>query len=266
MTISLLQTDITWASPLSNRIWLEQMLLTAKKSDLYVLPEMFSTGFVTQPQGIAESEGGGTLEWMKRMAVRLDAAICGSIAISVNLDKDRHPRMKPLKNPRIMYYNRLYFITSDGEVYTYDKHHLFTYGEEHLRYTAGSDRCVVYWRGFRFNLAVCYDLRFPTWTRNNARSPYDVLLYVANWPESRRAAWDTLLRARAIENQCYVVGVNRVGDDPVCHYNGGTCAIDAYGKTLVQATDNENEVLTFTLDKERLNAFRKKFPVLQDAD
>ena len=181
-------------------------MLAADKSDLYVLPEMWSTGFATEPEGIAESDG-SSLNWMKQMANRLDAAVAGSIATEIDGK----------------YYNRFYFVKpandgSDNEIEYYDKHHLFTYSGEHLRYTAGERRVVVEWRGWRFLLQVCYDLRFPIFARNCAEGPdaYDVALYVASWPTSRRAPWDTLLRARAIENQCYVCGVDRTGDDPAC--------------------------------------------------
>ena len=169
-------------------------MLAADKSDLYVLPEMWSTGFATEPEGIAESDG-SSLNWMKQMANRLDAAVAGSIATEIDGK----------------YYNRFYFVKpanddNDNEIEYYDKHHLFTYSGEHLRYTAGERRVVVEWRGWRFLLQVCYDLRFPVFARNCAEGPdaYDVALYVASWPTSRRAPWDALLRARAIENQCYV--------------------------------------------------------------
>lgn len=231
-------------------------MLAADKSDLYVLPEMWSTGFATEPEGIAESDG-SSLNWMKQMANRLDAAVAGSIATEIDGK----------------YYNRFYFVKpandgSDNEIEYYDKHHLFTYSGEHLRYTAGERRVVVEWRGWRFLLQVCYDLRFPVFARNCAEGPdaYDVALYVASWPTSRRAPWDTLLRARAIENQCYVCGVDRTGDDPACHYNGGTAIIDAYGNTVAACPDGEVSAIRVELDMDKLTAFRKKFPVLSDRD
>ena len=231
-------------------------MLAADKSDLYVLPEMWSTGFATEPEGIAESDG-SSLNWMKQMANRLDAAVAGSIATEIDGK----------------YYNRFYFVKpandgSDNEIEYYDKHHLFTYSGEHLRYTAGERRVVVEWRGWRFLLQVCYDLRFPIFARNCAEGPdaYDVALYVASWPTSRRAPWDALLRARAIENQCYVCGVDRTGDDPACHYNGGTAIIDAYGNTVAACPDGEVSAIRVELDMDKLTAFRKKFPVLSDRD
>lgn len=256
MIITLLQQDIVWGNPSANQKAAEGAMLAADKSDLYVLPEMWSTGFATEPEGIAESDG-SSLNWMKQMANRLDAAVAGSIATEIDGK----------------YYNRFYFVKpandgSDNEIEYYDKHHLFTYSGEHLRYTAGERRVVVEWRGWRFLLQVCYDLRFPVFARNCAEGPdaYDVALYVASWPTSRRAPWDTLLRARAIENQCYVCGVDRTGDDPACHYNGGTAIIDAYGNTVAACPDGEVSAIRVELDMDKLAAFRKKFPVLSDRD
>ena len=256
MIITLLQQDIVWGNPSANQKAAEGAMLAADKSDLYVLPEMWSTGFATEPEGIAESDG-SSLNWMKQMANRLDAAVAGSIATEIDGK----------------YYNRFYFVKpanddNDNEVEYYDKHHLFTYSGEHLRYTAGERRVVVEWRGWRFLLQVCYDLRFPVFARNCAEGPdaYDVALYVASWPTSRRAPWDALLRARAIENQCYVCGVDRTGDDPACHYNGGTAIIDAYGNTVAACPDGEVSAIRVELDMDKLAAFRKKFPVLSDRD
>lgn len=251
MTITLLQQDIVWASPSANQEAAERAILAAPKSDLYVLPEMWSTGFATEPEGIAETDG-SSLHWMERMAIRMDAAIAGSVATRVDDS----------------YYNRFYFVKPTGEVSWYDKHHLFTYGGEHRRYTAGRQRVVVEWRGVRFLLQVCYDLRFPCFSRNRVQEDeaYDVALYVASWPTSRRLPWDTLLRARAIENQCYVCGVDRVGTDPACAYNGGTALIDAYGRTVAACPDGEVAALTASIDLEGLRAFRQKFPVLDDRD
>lgn len=251
MTITLLQQDIVWGDPLANQLATARAMAAAPSSDLYVLPEMWSTGFATQPEGIAEREG-TSLRWMQQTASRLNAAIAGSVAT----EADGH------------FYNRFYFVKPTGEVAYYDKHHLFTYGGEHRRYTAGQRRVVVEWRGVRFLLQVCYDLRFPLFARNVPEGPdaYDVALYVASWPTSRRFAWDTLLRARAIENQCYVCGVNRIGTDPVCTYNGGTALVDAYGQTVAACPDEEVGSVTVTLDMEHLKAFREKFPVLGDRD
>lgn len=206
MNITILQTDILWAQPEANRQRISQLIEHLGPTDLIVLPEMFSTGFATQPEGIAEADG-GSLRWMAAMAASTQAALAGSIAIR---EGER-------------YYNRFYFVKPDGELAFYDKRHLFTYGGEDKAFTPGRDRVVVEWRGVRILLQVCYDLRFPVFSRNH--DDYDLVLYVANWPEGRRQAWDLLLRARAIENQCYVVGVNRVGKAQV-NYNGGSAIVD----------------------------------------
>jgi len=248
MKITILQRDIEWANPRCNVERADEAIDRNPGADLYVLPEMFSTGFCTEPEGIAESTDSDTLAWMKAKAAQTDAAIAGSVAVS----DGEH------------YYNRFYFVKPSGEVAWYDKHHLFTYGGEHLRFTAGSERVVVEWRGVRILLEVCYDLRFPVWARN--RGDYDMILYVASWPTPRVAAWSALLVARAIENQCYVAGVNRVGSDPACEYCGGSVIIDPYGKTLAACADNIECEASAEVDMEALGAFRQKFPVLNDAD
>lgn len=269
MTVTQLQQDLVWAQPCENRRRSEAQLLAAPKSDLYVLPEMWTTGFATEPEGIAESGSEPeSLLWMRDMAARLDAALCGSIAIKADDGTHR---------------NRLFFVTPGGTTTFYDKRHLFTYGGEHLRYTPGTRRVVAEWRGWRFLLQVCYDLRFPCFSRNrlltsspvgsaspvaapSAGADYDAVIYVASWPESRIEPWRALLRARAIENQAYVIAVNRTGDDPACHYCGGTELIDPYGRCLAACADNTVSSITTRLDREALLAFRAKFPVLSDAD
>lgn len=248
MNVTILQRDIEWANPSLNMQRTEEAIDRNAGADLYVLPEMFSTGFCTQPEGIAESCDSDTLKWMKRKAAEIDAAIAGSIAVE----------------QEGKYYNRFYFVKPDGSVTYYDKKHLFTYGGEHLRFTAGEERVVVEWRGVRILLEVCYDLRFPIWARN--RGDYDMILYIASWPTPRVAAWSSLLVARAIENQCYVVGVNRVGTDPACEYCGGSVIVDPYGRTIATCADNTECEATAEVDMEALKAFRKKFPVLKDAD
>lgn len=248
MKIILLQTDICWADPVANVARLGKVIDCYDKVDLFVLPEMFSTGFCTLPEGIAEPVDSPTLQWMKQMACAHDCALAGSISI----EEDGK------------FYNRFFFVHPDGKVQWYDKKHLFTYGGEDKHYTAGTERVVVDFRGVRFLLEVCYDLRFPVWSRN--RGDYDVALYVASWPSPRVEAWKALLRARAIENQCYVFGVNRVGKDPYCDYCGGTAAIDPYGRTLVACEDGKSEQIEVSIDMNELEAFRKKFPVLSDAD
>lgn len=253
MKITILQRDIVWASPAENVRRADMAIARLPKTDLIVLPEMFSTGFATEPEGIAESEDSETLAWMRRTARLCDCAIAGSIAVRSD-SEDGAPR----------YFNRFYFVEPDGSEIHYDKHHLFTYSGEHLRYTAGQQRVIVEWRGVRFLLMVCYDLRFPLWSRNH--EDYDCTLYVASWPTPRVNAWSALLRARAIENQCYVAGVNRVGTDPNCEYCGGSAIIDPYGRDLAVCTMNEEDAATAEIDMEALSAFRQKFPVLKDRD
>lgn len=248
MKITILQRDIEWANPSVNINRADEVIDRNPGSDIYVLPEMFSTGFCTNPEGIVESDNSETLQWLKRKAAAIDAAIAGSVAVT----KDGK------------FYNRFYFVKPDGSVTHYDKKHLFTYGGEHKRFTAGNERVVVEFRGVRILLEICYDLRFPVWARN--RGDYDMILYVASWPTPRVSAWSALLVARAIENQCYVAGVNRVGNDPACQYCGGSVVIDPYGKTIAACTDNLECEATATIDIEALEAFRAKFPVLNDAD
>ena len=248
MKLTILQRNIEWANPALNVKRADEAIDRNPGSDLYVLPEMFSTGFCTHPEGIAESTESDTLQWMKDKASQTGAAIAGSIAVT----KDGK------------YYNRFYFVKPDGSVAQYDKKHLFTYGGEHHRFTAGNERVVVEWKGVRILLEICYDLRFPVWARN--RGDYDMILYVASWPTPRVAAWSALLVARAIENQCYVAGVNRVGTDPSCEYCGGSVIIDPYGKTMAACAMGEECEASAEVEMDKLEAFREKFPVLSDAD
>lgn len=248
MKVVVLQTDIAWANPKENVGYLDAEIDRHEGVDLFVMPEMFSTGFCTQPEGIAESADSDTLNWMKSKAKEKNCALAGSVAVE---EKGR-------------FYNRFYFVHPEGMVEWYDKKHLFTYGGEHKRFTAGQKRLIVNYRGIRILLLVCYDLRFPVWSRSH--KDYDMILYVASWPTSRVEVWKLLLRARAIENQCYVAGVNRVGTDPYCDYSGGTAVIDPYGKTIAECEDGKPGAAVADIDMDVLNAFRKKFPVLDDAD
>lgn len=248
MKISILQLDLVWENPQENLRKADAAIASAPGADLYVLPEMFPTGFCTLPDGVAEPEGGPVLQWMKDRAARTDAALAGSVAV-------RHEGR---------YYNRFYFVTPDGSVTWYDKKHLFTYGGEHERFTAGDRRVVTEFRGVRIMLLVCYDLRFPIWSRNHG--DYDMILYVASWPVTRMNAWKSLLVARAIENQCYVAGVNRVGKDPSNEYGGGSMVIDPYGKMIASCEDGVECSASAEIDIPMLEAFREKFPVLNDSD
>lgn len=248
MKIVILQTDIIWANPAANVQKADEILGKYSDVDLFVLPEMFSTGFCTKPDGIAEKSGSETIEWMKRTAIRKNCAVAGSIAIEENGK----------------FYNRFYFMHPGGTVECYNKKHLFTYGGEHKQYTPGNERVIVNYKGVRILLQICYDLRFPVWSRN--RNDYDVAIYVASWPTPRVEVWKLLLKARAIENQCYVVGVNRVGKDPDCDYIGGSAVIDPYGHIVAVCEDGKACEAEVEIDMEMLETFRKKFPVLNDAD
>lgn len=248
MRVSILQRDIIWADPASNIRAVDEAIDRQRGADLYVLPEMFSTGFAMQPDGLAEPNDGETLHWMKCKAAQCKAAIAGSVAVN---DDGR-------------FYNRFYFVQPNGCVDTYDKRHLFTYSGEDKCFTRGNERVIVAFRGIRFLLEVCYDLRFPVWSRN--QKDYDCILYVANWPTSRIAAWRTLLRARAIENQCFVVGVNRAGRDPQCEYCGASVILDPYGNTLAACEANRECEAVAQLDMTSLTKFRQEFPVLNDVD
>jgi predicted amidohydrolase len=248
MKITILQTDIEWGVAEANRFGLEAMMATMPATDLVLLPEMFSTGFDMQPEPIAEPVEGETLQWMRRMAAKYDCAVAGSLAVC----QDRR------------YFNRFYFVKPDGTEVHYDKHHLFTFAGEDRRYAAGEQRVVVEWRGVRWLLLVCYDVRFPAWIRY--RGDYDGILLVANWPVARISAWDILIRARALENQCYLAAANRVGQDPTCLYNGHSVILDSYGRALAEAPEGEEAILTAEIDMPSLLTFRRKFPVLEDRD
>ena len=248
MKISIIQQDIAWADVEENIRRADETVDAAPRADLYVLPEMFSTGFCTDPEGVAETPGGPALQWMKKKSAQLNAAMAGSVAVN---DCGR-------------YYNRFYFVCPDGKVTHYDKKHLFTFGGEHEHFTAGDERVVVEYEGVRILLEVCYDLRFPVWSRN--RGDYDMILYVASWPEVRVEAWKSLLVARAIENQSYVAGVNRVGSDPSNEYSGGSMVVDPYGKVVASCQDGMAMSASAEVDMAMLNRFREKFPVLNDSD
>lgn len=248
MKITLIQTDLLWNDSAGNRARFEQKIAEAGSADLIVLPEMFSTGFCTQPRLAAEPLGGETLPWMKRIAQKTDCALAGSVAVEENGN----------------YFNRFYFVKPDGSVSQYDKRHLFTYGGEHKEFTAGDKRVIVEYKGWRILLQICYDLRFPVWSRN--RNDYDLALYTANWPTPRVDAWSALLRARAIENLCYVAGINRTGTDPNCSYCGKSALLDFKGQTLADVEPGKEALLSAELDADALRDFRKNFPALQDAD
>lgn len=242
--VAIVQHDIVWRDVERNFQQLETMLADVE-ADVVVLSEMFQTGFVTEPEGVADD--GRTLRWMLVAAKQIDAAIVGSVIVR----EDEK------------FFNRLYFVKPTGEVEWYDKHHLFSIGGEAEHFARGMERKVVEWRGVRYLLEICYDLRFPVWSRQ--RGDYDAIIYSALWPKPRREVWRTLLRARAIENQAYVVGVNRIGAEPGLEYAGDSAVIDAYGRTVVDL-ENRESVAVAEMDMDALLLFRGRFNVAVDAD
>ena len=249
----MLQTDPEWGNPAKSREDACRMLIGARPTDLVVLPEMFPTGFVTEPEGMAEKEDGESLSWMKGLAADRNCAVSGSVSV-----------LTPEG-----YRNRFYFVFPDGSFRYYDKHHLFTYAGEHHRYKAGDERVVVEHAGFRILLQVCYDLRFPVFSRNrlvDGVPEYDLILYVASWPQQRVDVWDALLKARAIENVCFVAGVNRVGKDPGNLYPGHTCLYGPKGELLSICKEGRIDIIEYEIKRAGLDDLRKVFPALSDAD
>ena len=257
MNISLLQPDLFWHDPVANRATLEERIFSLPEStDLIVLPEMFTTGFTMKAPEVAEPMGLTTFRWLKQMAAQTGAVVTGSYVVQ----------------EKSQFFNRLIWMQPDGQFDTYDKRHLFRMAGEDTIYTAGTHRIVKAWKGWRICPLICYDLRFPVWSRNQQPDAgstdfdYDLLLYVANWPAARRNAWNVLLQARAIENLSYVIGVNRVGKDGNGHpYSGDSAVIDYKGEVLFHHTDTEI-VHQQTLSLDELQAFRAKFPANLDAD
>lgn len=248
MEVALVQTALHWEDPEANRKHLESFLAPLSgKTDLIVLPEMFTTGFTMEPSNIDRAEAPRTLDWMREWAKQANSALVGSLVWPEGAG----------------YCNRLVFMKPDGDFATYDKRHTFTLAGEDRVYQRGSRRLLVPFRGFTFCPMICYDLRFPVWSRNT--DPYDVLLYVANWPEVRISAWDTLLRARAIENMAYVLGVNRLGSDPNKHrYPGHSAAYDCLGTPMAFA--GKEETLHVKLSHTHLSETRAKLRFLDDRD
>lgn len=251
MRISLVQTDIVWENKEENLKQLEEKLNSLQdKTDIVILPEMFSTGFSMNSHLLAESFDGHTILTLKRWCEEYRYAIVGSF-ICRNEDN---------------YYNRAFFLTPSGDEYYYDKRHLFRMGEETRYFNAGAQRCIIPYKGWNICLNVCYDLRFPVWLRN-INNEYDLLIIVANWPVPRIHAWNTLLIARALENQCYVCGVNRVGTDGNGQaYSGHSVLLDAKGKCLGSFKEGETGIRTVEIELASLQSFREKFPVWKDAD
>lgn len=253
ITFSLIQCHLFWEDKASNLNMLEEKIASINtKTEIVVLPEMFSTGFSMQPEKFAENMQGECIEWMKKIASKYRIILTGSLMIEENGE----------------FYNRLIWMQPNKQFGFYNKRHCFAYANEHEHYSPGNSRLIVSVNGWKINLQICYDLRFPVWARqaNQNNTEYDILLYVANWPKKRNHAWKTLLTARAIENQCYVIGVNRVGTDGNnIIYSGDSMVVDALGEILYHKEDVEN-VFTITLSKNNLNQIRTKFPFLKDAD
>ncbi len=248
--ISIIQTSLVWENPEENRIlFSEKIKSISEKTHLIVLPEMFTTGFTMNATALAEEENGATLQWMQKEAKKMDCAITGSIIISENES----------------YYNRLFFVFPNGEYKTYNKRHTFTLAGEHKTFSSGKEHLIVDYLGWKFCPLICYDLRFPVWARNTQN--YDVLLYVANWPQKRILAWDALLKARAIENMSYCVGVNRTGTDDNSHqYNGHSAVYDVLGEQVSTANFEEEFVETIVLQKSHIEKNRNHLQFLNDRD
>ncbi len=250
LTVSLIQSSIVWEQPEQNRLRFDNFLEQIEKNttDIILLPETFSTGFTNSSKKLAETMDGQTIKWMLQWAKRLDAVVAGSLIVN--------------ESNRI--YNRFVFAFPNGALDFYNKRHLFTLAKEHLNFSPGTERKIIEVKGWKIFPQVCYDLRFPVWSRNNM--DYDLLIYVANWPSPRKEAWRSLLLARAIENQCYVAAVNRVGqDDNQLKYDGNSVCIDYSGKRLLELED-QHTVETLELEWQPMQTFREKLAFLKDQD
>jgi len=251
LKLSFLQTNIVWENKQENLNRLKDKLEQIQgNTDLVILPEMFSTGFSMNSELLAEPVTGNTITTLKELASQYQTAIAGSFIATENGK----------------YYNRGFFITPEKDSYYYDKRHLFRMGDEINHFSGGNEKLIVNYRGWNICLLICYDLRFPVWSRN-INNEYDLLIYTANWPSSRRQVWDMLLPARALENMSYVCGVNRVGTDGNnLPYSGGSVVYSPKGELLGKAPDNEETVETIEINMESLRSFREKFPAWKDAD
>lgn len=261
LSISIIQSKLFWENKEANlRMFEEKLDSIPERTEIVILPEMFSTGFSMQPEMLAETMEEKTVSWMREQAQKNGIILTGSVIIK----EDNK------------FYNRLVWMLPNGEYGYYDKRHLFAFATEHEHYASGNKRLIASVKGWKINLQVCYDLRFPVWARQTPPFPgevgrglepeFDVLVYVANWPQARSHAWKTLLCARAIENQCYVVGVNRVGrDGKDIEYSGNSMVIDPLGEVLYHMADDE-DIFTISLQKEHLQQVRTKYPFWKDGD
>ncbi|MEC3906611.1 amidohydrolase [Tamlana sp. 2201CG12-4] len=250
LNIALIQADLVWENPEQNRLnFTKKIEPISKEVDLIVLPEMFTTGFTMHAGQVAETMTGKTVSWMKTMASKKNCAIMGSIVIS---ESDN-------------FYNRFLFVESSGVTSYYDKRHTFTLVGEHKIYTAGKEKNIIDYKGWKICPLICYDLRFPVWARNT--EDYDVLIYVANWPKPRVSAWDALLKARAIENMSYCIGVNRVGVDGVhSEYSGHSGVYDVLGNEMTTFKPGEEHIELVSLEKRHIESYRNKLKFLNDRD
>ena len=249
MKVALFQTKLAWEQPETNRKFIEEYFLNEETDfDLFILPEMFTSGFTMNPEAIAETMNGETISWLKQLAQQKNCAITGSLVI------------KEKGN----FYNRMVFVHPSGKIESYDKRHLFSLAGEEKVYTKGIDKVIVNYNNWKICLQICYDLRFPVFARNT--EDYDLLLYVANWPKARITAWDALLKARAIENMTYTIGVNRIGEDAnQLEYPGHSKVIDYLGNEIL-ACENELGVFCVELDKTKQTEIRQKMNFLNDKD
>jgi len=250
LKIAIIQSDLVWENPKENRSrFTKKMASITMSIDVILLPEMFTSGFTMNPENVFETMQGQTIAWMKKTAIEKQAAIGGSLVIKEN----------------DVFYNRFVFVKPNGSIETYDKRHAFTLAGEHRVYKAGTKKVVFDFKGWKLCPLVCYDLRFPVWSRNVEN--YDVLMYVANWPKPRINAWDTLLKARAIENMSYCIGVNRVGIDINNHeYSGHSAVYDGLGNLLTSLKNNEEGIEIVSLEKTHVSTIRNKLKFLDDRD
>ena len=249
LQIAIIQADLIWEKPIENKAKFDKFFNEIENVDLIILPEMFTTGFSMTPKPFAESMQGETINWMKENAKKINAAIVGSIII----EEENH------------FYNRMLFVHPNGHIEHYDKRHTFTLAGEHKEYSSGKNKLIVEFKGWKICPLICYDLRFPVWSRNVEN--YDVLIYSANWPKPRINAWKTLLKARAIENMSFCIGVNRVGVDANDYqYNGNSIAIDFLGNELTDVSEDTEKIIYATFKKDDLEKIRSKLPFLEDKD
>ena len=248
LKVAFIQGPLIWHNADANRVYFEQKIRSVSEVDIFILPEMFTTGFTMNPDEVAEQMDGETVKWMSKLAAEQNCALTGSIVIK------EHNK----------FYNRLLFITENGDIHHYDKRHLFTLAGEQHSYSAGNSKLIIDYKGWKICPLICYDLRFPVFSRN--KESYDLLIYIANWPKIRTQAWDILLPARAVENLSYVAGVNRIGIDENQHqYSGHSQVLDEFGTYIIEPNDSES-VKIAVLSKSKLIKSRKKFGFLNDMD